>query len=44
MNSYSGNNNVIIMNNARIHYYANLILLLEGLGCQIFLLPYSLHS
>src|ERR1051325_7629046 len=42
MNFYSGNNSVIIMDNARIHYDADLISLLEGLGCHvIFLPPYS---
>ena len=42
MNSYPGNNSVIIMDNARIHYDADFISLLEGLECHvIFLLPYS---
>ncbi|PKK64222.1 hypothetical protein RhiirC2_787830 [Rhizophagus irregularis] len=42
MNSYPSNNSVIIIDNARIHHDADLILLLEGLECHvIFLLPYS---
>ncbi|PKB98454.1 hypothetical protein RhiirA5_262809, partial [Rhizophagus irregularis] len=35
MNSYPGNNSVIIMDNARIHHDADLISLLEGLGCHV---------
>ncbi|GES88201.1 homeodomain-like protein [Rhizophagus clarus] len=43
MNPYPGSNSVIVMDNAKIHYDANLISILEGLGCHvIFLLPYSL--
>ena len=42
MNSYPGDNSVIVMDNARIHYDANLISLLEGLGGHVvFLPPYS---
>lgn len=42
MNPYPGNNSVLIMDNARIHHNANLISLLEGLGCRVvFLPPYS---
>jgi transposase len=42
MNPYPGNNSVIIMDNARIHYDDDLISLLEGLGYHvIFLPPYS---
>ena len=43
MNPYPGDNSVIVMDNARIHYDNKLIKLLEGLGCHvIFLPPYSL--
>ena len=35
MNSYPGDNSVIVMDNARIHYDTNLISLLEGLGCHV---------
>ncbi|GBB83339.1 hypothetical protein RclHR1_10070001 [Rhizophagus clarus] len=42
MNPYPGSNSVIMMDNARIHHDANLISILEGLGCRvIFLPPYS---
>lgn len=42
MNPYPGSNSVIVMDNARIHHNADLISLLEGLGCRvIFLPPYS---
>jgi len=42
MNPYPGDNSVLIMDNARIHHDANLISLLEGLGCHVvFLSPYS---
>ena len=42
MNPYPDNNSVFIMDNARIHHDADLISLLEGLGCYvIFLSPYS---
>ena len=42
MNSYLGDNSIIIMNNARIHYDNRLVELLEKLECYIiFLSPYS---
>jgi len=42
MNPYPGDNSVLIMDNARIHHNANLISLLEELGCHVvFLPPYS---
>ena len=42
MNPYPSSNSVIVMDNARIHHDANLISILEGLGCcVIFLPPYS---
>ena len=42
MNPYLGDNSVIVMNNAKIHHNHELVVLLEGLGCQVvFLLPYS---
>ena len=42
MNPYPGDNSVIIMDNVRIHYDPNLILLLKGLDCHVvFLPPYS---
>ena len=39
MNPYPGDNSVIIMDNAKIHHDADLILLLEGLGCRVVFLP-----
>jgi len=39
MNPYPGNNSVIIMDNAKIHHDADLISLLEGLGCRVVFLP-----
>ena len=39
MNSYPGDNSIIIIDNTRIHYDTNLISLLEGLECHIFFLP-----
>jgi transposase len=39
MNPYPGNNSVIIMDNAKIHHDADLISLLEGLGCHVVFLP-----
>ncbi|GBC06294.1 hypothetical protein RclHR1_06740010 [Rhizophagus clarus] len=42
MNPYPSSNSVIMIDNARIHHDANLISILEGLGCcVIFLPPYS---
>ena len=42
MNPYPGDNSVIVMDNARIHYDVELITLLERLGYHIvFLSPYS---
>src|SRR4051812_24522852 len=42
MNSYPGDNSVIVMDNARIHHNNELVELLEGLECcVIFLPPYS---
>ena len=42
MNPYSGDNSVIIIDNAKIHHDNELIALIEGLGCRIvFLPPYS---
>ncbi|GES96920.1 TPR domain-containing protein [Rhizophagus clarus] len=43
MNSYPSSNSIIVMNNTRIHHDANLISILEGLGCRVIFLPsYSL--
>ena len=42
MNPYFNDNSVLIMDNTRIYHNANLISLLEGLGCHVvFLSPYS---
>ena len=39
MNAYPGDNSIIVMDNARIHYDNELIELLEGLGCRVVFLP-----
>ena len=39
MNAYSGDNSVIVMDNARIYYDNELIELLEGLGCRVVFFP-----
>ena len=42
MNAYPGDNSIIVMDNARIHYDNELIELLKGLGCcVVFFPPYS---
>ena len=39
MNPYPRDNSVIVMDNAKIHHNHELVVLLEGLGCQIVFLP-----
>ncbi len=39
MNPYPVDNSVIIMDNAKIHHDADLISLLEELGCRVVFLP-----
>ena len=42
MQSYPGNNSVIVMDNAQIHHDSKLVELIKGLGCYVvFLPPYS---
>ena len=41
MNAYLGDNNVIVIDNARIHYDNELMELLEGLGCHVIFLDES---
>ncbi len=42
MNSYPGDNSIIVIDNARIYHDNELVILIKGLGCHvIFFSPYS---